>query len=150
MTYTPTDGALFYLAVQPLASRRPRKVLEHQRNIGQPEPSSRATFAPFEHQERPKFGGKSVNLIYEPHRMPRRCTGSSGFLITGFHLLHRDVNGLRLGCVLAHFSEIGGKPVVKQEFRIGRSKCERPKCLRRTTRLLTASLRNVRTASNTA
>lgn len=33
--------------------------------------------------------------------------------------------------MLAHFSEIAGRRVVKQEFRIGRAKCERPECLRR-------------------
>ena len=61
--------------------------------------------------------------------MLRRCTGSGGLLITGLHLLHRDIDGLRLGCVLAHLSEIGGKTIIKQEFRISRFKCEHPKRL---------------------
>lgn len=102
---------------------------EHQRGVGQSRRPSGATFVLLERQEGPKSGGKSVNLVYEPHRMLRRCTGSGGLLITGLHLLHRDVNGLRLGCVFAHFSEMGGKPVIKQEFRIGRFECEHPKCL---------------------
>lgn len=100
--------------------------LEHPRALVS-RPSSRATFALFEPQEGPKSADKSVHLVYEPHRMLRFLRESGGLPITGLQWLYHEVDGSRRGRMLAHFLEVGGKLVIKQEFRITRFKYERPK-----------------------